>query len=149
MSDESKARVKKRRLGCGVELGAAVLLASACVLFLIKREPKPVSSAHQMIKVEVLNGCGETGLARRFSEFLQRRRFDVVYTGNAEAFCFTESIVLDRAGDMDRARQIARVLGIPNVIQQINTDPFRREEVTVIIGRDYDLLKSVMAEEGR
>jgi hypothetical protein len=35
---------------------------------------------------------------------------------------------------------VARALGTPNQIQQIAPDPFRIEEVTVIIGRDHTRL---------
>ena len=126
-----------------------MLLAGVCVLFLVKRAPRPAASPHLMIRVEVLNGCEEPGLAGRCSEFLQRQGYDVVHTGNAGGFSFTESIVLDRAGALQKATEIGQVLGIPNVIQQINTDPYRREEVTVIMGRDHYLLTPGVGRQGR
>ena len=61
--------------------------------------------------------------------------------GNAENFNFPETIVIDRMGKIEYAQQVADVLGTPNVIQQKTPDPFRIEEVTVIIGRDYRGLK--------
>ena len=61
--------------------------------------------------------------------------------GNAENFNFPETIVIDRMGKIEYAQQVANVLGTPNVIQQKTPDPFRIEEVTVIIGRDYQGLK--------
>jgi hypothetical protein len=138
----SLQRPSRRKWLGWVGLGAVLLLASGVsVLLLSTRNPKPKPLGHKVIKVEVLNGCGVSGIARRFSEFLQRQHFDVVYTGNASAFCFTESIVLDRTGNIDKAERVAQVLGIRNVIQYINTDAYRREEVTVIIGKDYGLLE--------
>lgn len=117
-----------------------MLVAGVYVLFLVKRAPTPTASPHLMIRVEVLNGSREPGLAGQCSEFLQRQGYDVVNTGNAWGFSFAESIVLDRAGSPQKATEIGQILGIPNVIEQINTDPYRREEVTVIVGRDHDLL---------
>ena len=93
------------------------------------------------IHIEVLNGCGINGIAGRVGQHLRGLGFDVMAIDNAETFTYPESIVIDRAGKLRYARQVAGVLGIANCIQQINPDPFRLEEVTVIIGRDYRRLK--------
>ncbi len=61
--------------------------------------------------------------------------------GNAENFNFPETLVMDRLGKIEYARQVAALLGTPNVIQQKTPDPFRIEEVTIIIGRDYEGLE--------
>lgn len=66
---------------------------------------------------------------------------DVIDEGNATSFGFLESVVIDRVGDLGRARRVADALGIPDAIQQISDDTFRLEEVTIIIGRDYDRLR--------
>ena len=145
MNQHSAAR--RRHVWYAVGLGAALALVTAGVLALVNRRTTPVLSRRGITKVEVLNGCGKHDVARRFSELLRQERFDVVYTGNAKAFCFCESIVLDRSGDISKAEEVARVLRIPNVLQQINADPFRREDVTVIVGRDYDLLEPLLDQD--
>lgn len=76
---------------------------------------------------------------------LRQRGFDVMTMENAETFGYPESMVLDRVGKPEYARLVAEALGIPNHLQQKVADPFRIEEVTVIIGHDYRRLSLVEA----
>jgi len=98
---------------------------------------QPVIPRGKDIRVEVLNGCGEAGVVDRFTRLLRSEGFDVIKTGNARSFSYAESMVLDRAGRRDYADEVARVLRIRAVIQQIKDDPYRLEDVTLIIGRDH------------
>lgn len=87
-------------------------------------------------RVEVLNASGVAGLARRATESLREGGFDVVFYGNAGRDTPPDSsAVLDRSGDLDRARAIARLLGIQPV--RTERDTTRLVDVTVIIGRDW------------
>ena len=95
------------------------------------------SIAVEDIRVEILNGCGRGGVAQHVGGHLRRLGFEVMTLGNAETFNYPETIVIDRVGKPDYARQVADALGIRNRIQQIIPEPFPVEEVTVVIGRDY------------
>ncbi len=101
--------------------------------------PSPSSQvpAEISVRVAVLNGCGEAQVAGRLTRKMRALGFDVIYEGNAENFNFLQSMVVDRSGDLERARQVAAALGLPHCIQQVPEDTFRLEEVAVIIGRDY------------
>ncbi len=90
-----------------------------------------------IIQVEVLNGCGVGGVADRFTDYLRSNNFDVVNVGNYVAFDVSNSMVIDRIGNMANAYKVAKSLGIKNenVIQQLNKDYFL--DVSVVIGRDY------------
>ena len=94
----------------------------------------------QNIHIEVLNGCGKNGIANEIGQKLRAFGFDVMTTGNAENFDFAETLVIDRVGKPEYAKQVADLLGTINHFQQKTPDPFRIEEVTVIIGRDYTRL---------
>ncbi len=48
------------------------------------------------IEVEILNGCGEPGIAARFSEFLRDKRVDVVRSENADNFDYTKTVLIQR-----------------------------------------------------
>ena len=98
--------------------------------------PSSQLSADSSIRVAVLNGCGESQVAGRLTKRMRALGFDVIYEGNAENFNFLQSMVVDRRGDLDKARRVAATLGLPH-LQQVNEDTFRLEEVAVIIGRDY------------
>ena len=106
-----------------------------------RSEPTPTEGRNlKSIRVEVLNGCGTDGIAKSVGLYLRSLGFDVLTFKNAESYNYPESIVIDRVGRPDHARQVAEALGIPNQIQQIVVDPFRIEGVTVIIGRDHGRL---------
>ena len=89
------------------------------------------------VRVEVLNGCGEPGVMEAFVRRLRAEGFDVIKTGNARAFGYVESMVIDRAGKRENADEVARALRIGPVIQQVKDDPYRIEDVTVVVGRDH------------
>jgi hypothetical protein len=101
----------------------------------------PDPQAFRNIHVEVLNGCGKDGIANEVGQKLRDFGFDVMTLGNAENFNFPETLVIDRVGKPEYAQQVADMLGTTNHIQQKTPDPFRIEEVTVIIGRDYHRLE--------
>ncbi len=63
---------------------------------------------------------------------------DVIDEGNAGGFGYMESMVVDRRGNMRRARAVAQLLGIPTCIQQITQHPSVLAEVSVIIGQDHE-----------
>lgn len=96
-----------------------------------------------IIQLEVFNGCGVTGVADRFTDYLRNENFDVVNTENYITFDIDESIVIDRIGNMANAYLVAESLGInkKHVIQQLNDNYF--VDVTVIIGKDYFSLKPI------
>jgi hypothetical protein len=95
-------------------------------------------------QVEVLNGCGVSGVAARAQEYLIEAGFDVVNTENADGFDYLETIVIDRGGDVALARRVARSLGTPNVIRQVRPDLML--QVTVILGADYAGLRPYEGE---
>ena len=91
----------------------------------------------EIIQVEVLNGCGVSGIADRFTDYLRENGVDVVKTGNYIQFDIDETIVIDRIGNKANSNFVAKLLNVRqgNSIAQINNDYF--VDVTIIIGRDY------------
>jgi len=95
----------------------------------------------KIIQLEVLNGCGISGVAEKFTNYLRQNNFDVVQVGNYSSFDIDNTLVVDRTGKRVNALKVAEALGIDpkNVIQQINNDYFL--DVSLIIGRDFNHLK--------
>lgn len=92
----------------------------------------------EIIQVEVLNGCGISGVADRFTDFLRNKNVDVVNIGNYSSFDIEETFVIDRVGNKANAFKVADLLGITrksNSITQLNEDLFL--DVTIVIGKDY------------
>jgi len=92
------------------------------------------------IQVEVLNGCGISGVAQKITNYLRSKKFDVVQMGNYISFDVENTIVIDRTGNIQNAYDVAEALGVDkqDVIQQINKDYFL--DVSVIVGKDYNKL---------
>lgn len=98
-------------------------------------------SPKDLIHVEVLNGCGIPSLVDSLTEQLRKNKFDVIQTGNYFSFDVPQTLVIDRIGDMKAARIVADSLNVPieNVIQLKNENLLL--DVTVIIGKDFNLIK--------
>jgi len=93
------------------------------------------------IQLDVLNGAGVPKLSQRFTDYLRARGFDVVETGNFKDSKVEKTRVIDRAGHIEAAQQVAEALGVPKsgVEQQIDRNSYL--DVTVVIGKDFRLLK--------
>ena len=89
------------------------------------------------IRVEILNGGGEPQIAARLRKKARALGLDVIHEGNAPSFNYLHTLVVDLDGDIERARQVADVLGIPHFIQQKKEDQLSLASVSIIIGRDY------------
>jgi hypothetical protein len=123
----------------------ALLLSYSLIMRTTVRPPvdptKTDDQATEIIQIDVLNGCGVSGVAGIFTSYLRSRGYDVVEIGNYRTFDVPETIIIDRVGNLENARKVAYALGIreSNVIQQINHDYFL--DATVVIGKDYEKLR--------
>lgn len=90
-----------------------------------------------IIQLEVLNGCGEPGIANNYTHILRKNGFDVVETGNFERFDVEKTMVISRTVSIDNAKRVAAALGVAeeNVIREDSPDFYL--DVTVILGKDY------------
>jgi hypothetical protein len=105
------------------------------------RPPVNANNSDKVIQVDVLNGCGVSGVAIKFTDYLRARGFDVLEMGNYKSFDVEETIVLDRLGNIENAKKVAYAIGIneKNIIKQISNDSYL--DCTIVIGKDYKSLK--------
>ena len=87
------------------------------------------------VKVQVLNATPTHGLARVATTVLRDHGFDVVETGNAPRGTAPVSVVIDRVGNREAARQAADALGITRV--ETRRDAGLLLDVTVVLGNDW------------
>lgn len=100
--------------------------------------PKPVTAPQPSpIRVEILNGGGESQVAARLRKKARALGLDVIHEGNAPSFNYLHTLVVDLDGDIEQARQVADILGIPHFIQQKKENQFNLASVSIVIGRDY------------
>lgn len=138
-----------------------VLLAAAILVFLAswawrfftggKSQVAAVSGPRKVTevlrevpRVEVLNGCGVSGIAAKVGDYLRRQGFDVVNTDNYRSFDVDSSFVLDRQSTTKAyGRKVAKVLGIPaNRVQTLLNEDLDLE-ATVVLGKDCRSLKGI------
>ena len=90
--------------------------------------------------MEVLNGCGISGLAQQFTEYLRNNHIDVVRTENADNFHYDKTIVILRRDGFEKADQVAKLLDISprdSVRVMVQPDASLLTDITVVIGSDY------------
>jgi hypothetical protein len=85
------------------------------------------------VRVQVLNATRTRGLARRATQLLRARGFDVVETGNARELR-DSTLVLDRSGHPEWAARAAEVLGAR---VEPRPDSSRYLDVTVLLGATW------------
>jgi hypothetical protein len=142
----------RRAVGCLETVGIAVFalvigaFAASTVLRHVSGpdtpqiEPGAADSAPPLararIRVEVRNGSGKAGAAERVTELLRRRGFDVVDFGNADRFDHQRTVVLDRTGRPEYAREVAATFqGLPI---ESAPDSSLYLDVTVRLGGDLE-----------
>jgi hypothetical protein len=85
------------------------------------------------VRVQVINATNIRGLARRATQVLRDRGFDVVEAATgAQAQLLDSSLVLDRSGHPDWAKRVAAALGGARI--ESRPDSSRYLDVTVLVG---------------
>ncbi len=92
------------------------------------------------ITVEVLNGCGVTGLAQKFTNYLRQQGFDVVYTGNADRMDYASTHIIQRAVQTEKEKSLLKALELAEerLIEDSQSTP--HVDYTIILGKDYNQL---------
>lgn len=113
----------------------------------------------ERIRVQILNGCGTTGVAEEMEKALvisgqDEAIFDVIDKGNAELFTFDHTLILDRKGDSQsggfsgQASIVKNLLGVSKddfLIQKL-AENLLNIDVTIIVGADYPVLLKNLKE---
>jgi hypothetical protein len=108
------------------------------------RTPAPAPAAQTLavpdsrVRVQVLNGSRQPGLARLATDQLRAAGFDVVSIGNART-SVRNSVVVDRTGQRAIAERVAAALAIASVETRVDTALYL--EVTVILGPEWQPTK--------
>ncbi|PSQ70674.1 MAG: hypothetical protein BRD54_04555 [Bacteroidetes bacterium SW_8_64_56] len=122
-----------------------LLYAFATRTFVTTPSPeRPASDSSELvgsiIQVEVRNGAGIDHLAEQTTQYLRDQGFDVVDVGNYSSFDQKHSVVIDRTGNLEAARNVAEALGIPSERVRQDLKPQYYLDASVVIGHDYEQL---------
>lgn len=113
-----------------------VFLGSILYRAITKSKREQDLKINQTIRVEVLNGCGVSGIGMKVRNIIIKKGFDVVRVDNARQKDFEETVVLDRASEtLEHAKHFARQFGVKNMGKDVDQSLYL--EVTVVIGQDY------------
>ena len=98
------------------------------------------------IRVEVLNGCGEKGIAAKISDFLRTEHIDVIRSENADNFDYERTMLIQRSYDFTNLKTVAKALNFDVTNEeQVITQPSSTADIdiTLIIGKDYRSVKPI------
>lgn len=114
----------------------SVLEKSGIISFTNNKDIKP-QNVQQLIQVEVLNGCGVTGVGDGLTDVLRAKGIDVVKTGNYRSFDIENTFIIDRLGKIETANRVADSLNLDKrfIITEKNKSYFL--DLTIVIGKDY------------
>ena len=147
---QRKQRPRKAKIDWGSSLIrlliVLVLIVDVILVFFVIRQcSKPVAVVEEeeipeevrILQVEVLNGCGVSGVANKFTDHLRASGFDVVKTDNYESFNVLRTVVIDRRGNLDNAIRVAEAMGLDEerVLQEVHEAYLI--DATIILGKDF------------
>ncbi len=96
---------------------------------------------NKIIQIEVLNGCGDKGVADLYANYLRGNNYDVIDYKNADNFDYNASKIIVHNNNL-AVENVAELFDInsKNVDYLFNENIFY--DMTLIIGRDYKQLES-------
>jgi hypothetical protein len=103
----------------------------------LPRALRPAGAA--VVRVEVINGSGESGVAARAAAYLREGGFQVTEIHNAERSDYFSTFVVARRQDVSGAQAVSRYLGGAPVIRQAWGPELA--DVSLVIGSDRSHLK--------
>ncbi len=121
-------------------LGPAIYFGKVRVTYIealpkIKKTELVKEKIPSLGSVEILNGCGARGVAKKFKNFLRANNYDVKSAQNAASWNYDKTIIVSRIPDMQMAKDISSLFKCddPIFIRTAKSS----NDVTVIIGHDY------------
>jgi hypothetical protein len=97
---------------------------------------------HEAVKIDILNGCGEPGLANIIATCLEQKRYRILRVDNAPDFDFSRTILFNRGKREDKVIQnLQETLGLDTDQVLLVRQDENQADATLIIGCDYKKLK--------
>ena len=130
----------------------SILILSVLGIYIIKKisineqpiiKNKAPFNENIIAEVEILNGCGETGIAKLYTNFLRANNYDVIDSKNADHFNYINTEILIHNKDKQNiAKLLAYKLNIKDKNVHYKSNKYNLWDLTLIIGKDYKELDS-------
>ncbi len=132
-SKSSSSAVQKLMvLAAGIML--ALCLASISYGIFLRHDRD--KGGESRFRIEVLNGAGRSGLAKKAAKSLMLRGLDVLKIGNAEN-SYDHSVLIARKKNSD-IELLGRLINCSNIMEQLQKNSLI--DATLILGADYKQL---------
>jgi len=98
------------------------------------------------IKVEILNGMGEKGIANKLAIYLRRHNLDVLKADNADHHNYPNTLIIQRNENLKSLKKVADAFGINYKDSgriHIEPDESTGVDVTIILGKDIKTFSSI------
>lgn len=110
-----------------------------------KSKEQYYSPIEKKIQLEILNGCGEQGVAKKLTDLLKKSTYDIVNSGNyiekgKVNWDVEETKIIDQVGKVENSRELADLMGILYTNLEVFNNPSPIADITIIIGKDYKTL---------
>ena len=97
----------------------------------------------EKIQIEIQNGCGLKGVAKLYTNFLRDKGYDVIGFSNAPHFNYKNTeLIIHKKDSVNFINEISNILSINPKFISYNYNENFIYEMTVIIGKDYNILES-------
>jgi len=135
-------------LAIAVAFIVVVLFVASLTIKVTRGVTRTVEAPRYLVRLQVLNGCGESGLASRMSDYLdsyadQDLQIRVVDTDDFDTRPVHRSFIISREEDRTAARLLARRLGLneAEVIYKAIENNYRQVSATLVLGTDYEAVR--------
>ncbi len=89
------------------------------------------------LRIRVLNGCGIAGIAGRTRAYLEGLGYNVVEIGNASHYGYERTLIIDKIGYPQGAKEIASLFN-DNVVSGLHYS-IDDSDITIIVGADFNI----------
>jgi LytR cell envelope-related transcriptional attenuator len=104
-------------------------------------EMPPEAIPTRPVRVEILNGCGVSGLAGQYARSLRDQGYDVRDTRNAPHHNYEKSWIIDRSAIPGIGHRLAATLGIDSAHVTFESNPQLVDvDLSLILGKDHQSL---------
>ena len=131
--------------GC---FGFVILLMLSSFIFRITYPNQLQSKTTNIVEIAVpepplpitlINACGTDGIAKKLKAFLNPNRYNVTSTGNLNTLAEKSYIKCNYTNS--KILSLAAEIGIDESLVKTSTNNSQNQQITVILGKDYLLLK--------
>ena len=98
-------------------------------------------SLNDRLQIEVLNGCGERGVADLYTNFLRKNGYDVINYKNAQHFDYNHTTILIHKNNLNTNKLNELIKINPLNVKNLYDEKIFFD-LTLIIGKDYKNLES-------